>query len=69
VTATLRRSVCVKERQNSCDDTSEETALNLIQIKDADLKRIPDPSRLTAAKVTSVILVPNQYKCIGVQSW
>jgi len=61
----MRRSACVKERQNSCDDKSAETSLNLIQIKDVNLKCITDPSLLAAAEVTSVIPVLSQYTSIG----
>jgi hypothetical protein len=38
----MRRNACVKERQNTGDDTSGERALDLIQIKDVKLERIPD---------------------------
>src|SRR5262249_44751049 len=61
----MRRSACVKERQNSCDDKSAETPLNLIQIKDVNLKCITDASLLAAAEVTSVIPVLSQYTSIG----
>jgi hypothetical protein len=47
----MRGSASVKERQNTCDDIPGERVSNLIQIKDVNLKCIPDRRKRDAPHV------------------